>query len=79
MAVHYSLFPSVLVQCGESIHWPVRVVLCDPTVNQTPVRIFYCMDYNEEDDVVMTGASISFTEVEVNEDDLAVPASAMHS
>ena len=73
MAVHHSLFPSILVQCGESIHWPVRVVLCDPTVNQTLMRISYCMDYNE-DDVVMTGASISFTEVEVNEDDLAGPA-----
>ena len=48
-------------------------MLCDPTTNQTPVQISYCTDYNE-DDVVMTGASISFTEVEVNEDDLAGPA-----
>ena len=49
---------------------------CDPTVNQILMRISYCIDYNEEDgcredDVVMTGASIPFTEVEVIEDNLA--------
>ena len=42
-------------KCGEPIQHPGRVVLCDPNTNQTLVRISYCMDYNEEDDVVFVG------------------------
>ena len=42
-------------KCGEPIHRPGRVVLCDPNTNQTLVRITYCMDYNEEDDEVFVG------------------------
>ena len=42
-------------KCGEPIHRPGRVVLCDPNTNQTLVRISYCMDYNEEDDEVFVG------------------------
>ena len=42
-------------KCGEPIHSPGRVVLCDPNTNQTLVRISYCMDYNEEDDEVFVG------------------------
>ena len=42
-------------KCGEPIHRPGRVVLCDPNTNQTLVRISYCMDYNEEEDVVFVG------------------------
>ena len=42
-------------KCGEPIHRPGRVVLCDPNTNQTLVRTTYCMDYNEEDDEVFVG------------------------
>ena len=42
-------------KCGEPIHRPGRVVLCDPNTNQTLVRITYCMDYNEEEDEVFVG------------------------
>ena len=42
-------------KCGEPIHRPGRVVLCNPNTNQTLVRISYCMDYNEEDDEVFVG------------------------
>ena len=42
-------------KCGELIHRPGRVVLCDPNTNQTLVRTTYCMDYNEEDDEVFVG------------------------
>ena len=41
-------------KCGEPIHLPGRVVLCDPSTNQTLVEIPFCMDYNEED-VVFVG------------------------
>ena len=43
-------------KCGEPIHRPGRVVLCDPNTNQTLVRISYCMDYNEDKDEVFVGA-----------------------
>ena len=42
-------------KCGEPIHRPGRVVLCDPNTNQTLVRVSYCMDYNEDDDEVFVG------------------------
>ena len=42
-------------KCGEPIHRPGRVVLCDPNTNQTLVQITYCMDYNEEADEVFIG------------------------
>ena len=42
-------------KCGEPIHRPGRVVLCDPSTNQTLVQIPFCMDYNEEEDVVFVG------------------------
>ena len=42
-------------KCGEPIHRPGRVVLCDPITNQILVRIAYCMDYNKEKDVVFVG------------------------
>ena len=42
-------------KCGEPIHHPGRVVLCDPSTNQTLVQIPFCMDYNEEEDVVFVG------------------------
>ena len=42
-------------KCGEPIHRPGRVVLCDANTNQTMVRITYCMDYNEEEDEVFVG------------------------
>ena len=42
-------------KCGEPIHRPGREVLCDPYTNQTLLRITYCMDYNEEEDVVFVG------------------------
>ena len=42
-------------KCGEPIHRPGKVVLCDPNTNQTLVRITYCMDYNEDKDEVFVG------------------------
>ena len=42
-------------KCGEPIHRPGRVVLCDPNTNQTLVRIPYCMDYNEDKYEVFVG------------------------
>ena len=42
-------------KCGEPIHHPGRVVLCDPNTNQTLVRIPYCMGYNEDKDEVFAG------------------------
>ena len=42
-------------KCGEPIHRPGRVVLCDPNTNQTLVLIAYCMDYNEDKDEVFVG------------------------
>ena len=42
-------------KCGEPIHRPGRVVLCDPNTNQTLVRITYCMNYNEDKDEVFVG------------------------
>ena len=42
-------------KCGEPIHNPGRVVLCNPNTNQTLVQAAHCMDYNEEDDVVFVG------------------------
>ena len=42
-------------KCGEPIHLPGRVVLCNPNKNQTLVRVSYCMDYNEEEDEVFVG------------------------
>ena len=42
-------------KCGEPIHCPGRVVLCDPNTNQTLVRLSYCMDYNEDKDEVFVG------------------------
>ena len=46
-------------KCGEPVHRPGRVVLCDPNTNHTLVQISYCMDYNEEDDEVFVGACSS--------------------
>ena len=40
-------------KCGEPIHRPGRVVLCDPNTNLTLVQTSYCMDYYEENDVVI--------------------------
>ena len=42
-------------KCGEPIHRPGRVVLCDPNTNQTLVRLSYCMDYNQDKDEVFVG------------------------
>ena len=42
-------------KCGEPIHRPGRVVLCDANTNQTMVRVTNCMDYNEEEDEVFVG------------------------
>ena len=42
-------------KCGEPIHRPGRVVLCDPNTNQTLVWITYCMDYNKDKDEVFVG------------------------
>ena len=42
-------------KCGEPIHYPGRVVLCDSNTNQTLVQVSHCMDYNEEDDEVFVG------------------------
>ena len=42
-------------KCGEPIHRPGRVVLCDPNTNQTLVRLSFCMDYDEEEDEVFVG------------------------
>ena len=42
-------------KCGEPIHRPGRVVLCDPTTNQTLVRTTYCMDYNKDKNEVFIG------------------------
>ena len=42
-------------KCGEPIHRPGRVVLCDPNTNQTLVQVSYCMDYDEEEDEVFVG------------------------
>ena len=43
-------------KCGEPIHRPGRMVLCDPNTNQTLIRLSYCMDYNEDKDEVFVGA-----------------------
>ena len=42
-------------KCGEPIHRPGRVVLCDPNTNQTLVRLSFCMDFDEEEDEVFVG------------------------
>ena len=42
-------------KCGEPIHHPGRIVLCDPNTKQTLLLIGNCMDYNEEEDVVFVG------------------------
>ena len=42
-------------KCGEPIHRPGRVVLCDPNTNQILVWITYCMDYNKDKDEVFVG------------------------
>ena len=42
-------------KCGEPIHRPGRVVLCDPNTNQTLVWITYSMDYDEDKDEVFVG------------------------
>ena len=42
-------------KCGEPIHRPGRVVLCDPNTNQTLVWITYCMDYDEDKYEVFVG------------------------
>ena len=55
MAVHRGLFPSTIVQTAEPIHRPGRVVLCYHNTNQTLVQIPFCMDYDEEEDVVYVG------------------------
>ena len=39
-------------KCGEPIHHPGRIVLCDPNTKQTLLLTGNCMDYNEEKDVV---------------------------
>ena len=43
-------------KCGEPIHHPGRIVVCDPNTKQTLLLIGNCMDYNEEKDVVFVGA-----------------------
>ena len=43
-------------KCGEPIHYPGRMVLCDPNTKQALLLIGNCMDYNEEEDVVFIGA-----------------------
>ena len=42
-------------KCGEPIYHPGRVVHCNPYTNQTILRIGFCMDFNEEEDVVVVG------------------------
>ena len=42
-------------KCGEPIHHPGRIVLCDSNTKQTLLLIGKCMDYNEEEDVVFIG------------------------
>ena len=42
-------------KCGEPMHHPGRIVVCDPNTNQTLLLIGNCMDYNEEKDVVFVG------------------------
>ena len=42
-------------KCGEPIHHPGRIVLCDPNTKQTLLLTANCMDYNEEEDVVFIG------------------------
>ena len=42
-------------KCGEAIHHPGRIVLCDQNTKQTLLLIGNCMDYNEEKDVVFIG------------------------
>ena len=42
-------------KCGEPIHHPGRIVLCDPNTKQTLLLTGSCMDYNEEEDVVFIG------------------------
>ena len=42
-------------KCGEPIHYPGRVVLCNPNTNQTMVRIGFCMDYHKGKDIVFVG------------------------
>ena len=45
-------------KCDEPIHYPGRVVLCDPNTNQTILRIGFCMDYDEGEDVVVVGGCL---------------------
>ena len=42
-------------KCGEPIHYPGRVVLCNLNTNQTMVRIGFCMDYHKGKDIVFVG------------------------
>ena len=42
-------------KCGEPIHHPGRIVLCDANTKQTLLLIGNCMNYNEEEDVVFIG------------------------
>ena len=45
-------------KCGEPIYYPGRVVHCNPNTNQTILRIGFCMDYDEEEDVVVVGGCL---------------------
>ena len=42
-------------KCGEPIHHPGRIVVCDPNTKQTLLLIGNCMDYDEEEDMVFIG------------------------
>ena len=42
-------------KCGEPMHHPGKIVVCDPNTKQTLLLIGNCMDYNEEKDVVFIG------------------------
>ena len=42
-------------KCGEPIHHPGKIVVCDPNTKQTLLLIGNCMDYNEEEDMVFIG------------------------
>ena len=42
-------------KCGEPMYYPGRKVKCDPNTKQILLLTGYCMDYNEEEDVVFIG------------------------